>query len=200
MLRPIRLGAVTYLNARPLVYGLQADTRRFSIRFDVPSTCAALLHERSVEVGLIPSIEYLHRPDYHIVPDVADALRGHVFVAHNAGFDWRFVTTEIERATGERMEGRRLCTVKMARRLVPQLSRRSLDHLARFFGIENTARHRAGGDAVATAKVFIRMLKEAHGRGCETWQELEALLRIPSRGRRRRRRAMPHYMDRDTTA
>ena len=142
-----------------------------------------------------------HAPTFRdIVPDVADALRGHVFVAHNAGFDWRFVTTEIERATGERMEGRRLCTVKMARRLVPQLSRRSLDHLARFFGVENTARHRAGGDAVATAKVFIRMLKEAHGRGCETWQELEALLRIPSRGRRRRRRAMPHYIDRDTTA
>jgi DNA polymerase III subunit epsilon len=135
-----------------------------------------------------------------IVSDVADALRGHVFVAHNAGFDWRFVTTEIARATGERLEGRRLCTVKMARRLVPQLSRRSLDHLSRFYGVENTARHRAGGDAVATAKVFLRLLKEARDRGCVTWQELEALLAIPSRGRRRRRRAMPHYLDRDTTA
>jgi DNA polymerase-3 subunit epsilon len=80
------------------------------------------------------------------------------------------------------------------------LSRRSLDHLARFYGVENTARHRAGGDAVATAKVFLRLLKEARDRGCVTWQELEALLAIPSRGRRRRRRAMPHYIDRDTTA
>jgi len=135
-----------------------------------------------------------------IVSDVADALRGHVFVAHNAGFDWRFVTTEIARATGERLEGRRLCTVKMARRLVPQLSRRSLDHLSRFYGVENTARHRAGGDAVATAKVFLRLLKEARDRGCVTWQDLETLLAIPSRGRRRRRSAMPHYIDRDTTA
>jgi len=142
-----------------------------------------------------------HAPTFRdVVSDVADALRGHVFVAHNASFDWRFVTTEIARATGERMEGRRLCTVKMARRLVPQLSRRSLDHLARFYGVENTARHRAGGDALATAKVFIRLLREARERGCETWHELDALLCIPTRRRRRGRRAMPHYIDRDTTA
>lgn len=74
----IRLGAVTYLNARPLVYGLQAEANRFSIRFDVPSTCAALLHDRVVEVGLIPSIEYLHRSDYRIVPGVAVASKGTV--------------------------------------------------------------------------------------------------------------------------
>jgi predicted solute-binding protein len=75
---PVRLGAVTYLNARPLVYGLGAEADRFSIRFDVPSKCATLLHERQVEVGLIPSIEYLHRPDYAIVPDVAVASQSTV--------------------------------------------------------------------------------------------------------------------------
>jgi DNA polymerase III epsilon subunit family exonuclease len=137
-----------------------------------------------------------------IVPQVADAIRGHVFVAHNAGFDWRFVTNEIARATGERLEGRRLCTVKMARKLVPQLGRRSLDHLARYYNVEISARHRAGGDAVATAKVFLRMLREAHDRGCITWTDLETLLREVPRGRRRgrRRSAMPRFVDRDTTA
>jgi len=143
-----------------------------------------------------------HMPTFReIVPQVADAIRGHVFVAHNAGFDWRFVTNEIARATGERMEGRRLCTVKMARRLLPQLHRRSLDYLARHYNVEITARHRAGGDAVATARVFLRMLREAHDRGCVTWPDLEALLREVPRGRRRRRRsAMPRFIDRDTTA
>jgi DNA polymerase III epsilon subunit family exonuclease len=143
-----------------------------------------------------------HAPTFReIVPQVADAIRGHVFVAHNAGFDWRFVTTEIARATGERLEGRRLCTVKLARRVLPQLSRRSLDYLARHYGVEITARHRAGGDAVATARVFLRMLREVRDRGCATWSELEALLREPTRGRRRRRRsAMPRFIDRDTTA
>jgi DNA polymerase-3 subunit epsilon len=143
-----------------------------------------------------------HAPTFReIVPQVADAIRGHVFVAHNAGFDWRFVTSEISRATGERLEGRRLCTVKLARRVLPQLSRRSLDYLARHYGVEITARHRAGGDALATARVFIRMLREVLDRGCATWPDLEALLREPNRGRRRRRRsAMPRFVDRDTTA
>ena len=144
-----------------------------------------------------------HAPTFRdVVRDVADAIRGHVFVAHNVGFDWRFVTTEIARATGERMEGRRLCTVKMARRLLPQLHRRSLDYLARHYGVEITARHRAGGDAVATAKVFLRMLRDARAQGCTTWEELEAMVKPPSLGRRkhRRRSAMPRFMDRDTTA
>ena len=69
----LRLGAVTYLNARPLVCGLDAASGEFSLRYDVPSTCSALLHERSIDVGLIPSIEYLQRPDYYIVPGVAIA-------------------------------------------------------------------------------------------------------------------------------
>jgi chorismate dehydratase len=80
----IRLGAVGYLNARPLVYGLDRASE-FSLRFDVPSRCAALLHEGRIDVGLIPSIEYLHPPQagsgaggYRIVPDLAIASRGPV--------------------------------------------------------------------------------------------------------------------------
>jgi DNA polymerase-3 subunit epsilon len=143
-----------------------------------------------------------HAPTFRdIVPDVANAIRGHVFVAHNVGFDWRFVTSEIARATGERLDGRRLCTVRLAKRLLPQLHRRSLDYLARHYNVEITARHRAGGDALATARVFLRMLKDANDRGCTTWPELETLLRETNRGRRRRRRsAMPRFVDRDTTA
>lgn len=65
----VRLGAVDYLNARPLVYGLEMRTDIFSLRFDVPSKCAALLHEGSIDVGMIPSIEYLRgRAPYLIVP------------------------------------------------------------------------------------------------------------------------------------
>lgn len=66
----IRLGAVSYLNTKPLVYGLENETALFSLRFDVPAQCAALLHEGRVDLGLIPAIEYL-RGDYRIVPGVA---------------------------------------------------------------------------------------------------------------------------------
>jgi len=57
----IRLGAVGYLNARPLVYGLERDPR-FQVRYDLPSECARLLHAHDIDVGLIPSIEYLRGP------------------------------------------------------------------------------------------------------------------------------------------
>jgi len=74
---PVRLGAVGYLNARPLVYGLDA-LPRFHVRYDVPSECARLLHENAIDLGLIPSIEYLRGGPYRIVPDVAIVSNGPV--------------------------------------------------------------------------------------------------------------------------
>jgi chorismate dehydratase len=74
---PLRLGAVSYLNTKPLVYGLAAYPDQFEVRFDVPSKCAALLHAGQVDLGLIPAIEYLHA-DYRIVPDVSIASNGEV--------------------------------------------------------------------------------------------------------------------------
>jgi len=74
----IRLGAVTYLNARPLVYGLEASDR-FAIRYDIPSECARLLHAHETDLGLIPSIEYLRGPQpYWLVPGPAVISRGPV--------------------------------------------------------------------------------------------------------------------------
>jgi chorismate dehydratase len=88
----IRLGAVGYLNARPLVFGLE-QSPRFELCFEVPSRCADLLHAGTVDLGLIPSIEYLrnggpgrtqsdgdgNRADrYHIVPGLAISSRGPV--------------------------------------------------------------------------------------------------------------------------
>jgi predicted solute-binding protein len=75
---PVRLGAVGYLNARPLVYGLDAHPR-FDLRYDIPSECARLLHAHEIDVGLIPSIEYLRGPErYGIVPGPAVISRGPV--------------------------------------------------------------------------------------------------------------------------
>jgi chorismate dehydratase len=74
----VRLGAVTYLNARPLVYGLERNDR-FSIRYDIPSECARLLHAHETDLGLIPSIEYLRGPvPYELVPGPAVISRGPV--------------------------------------------------------------------------------------------------------------------------
>ena len=52
----IRVSAVEYLNARPLVHGLDTQSDLFSMQFDVPAKCVALLHEGKVDLGLIPSL------------------------------------------------------------------------------------------------------------------------------------------------
>lgn len=75
---PTRLGAVGYLNARPLTWALDRSPQRWRIRYDVPSVCAELLHAGAIDLGLIPSIEYLNAGDYLFVPGVGIGSRGRV--------------------------------------------------------------------------------------------------------------------------
>jgi chorismate dehydratase len=72
----VRIGAVGYLNARPLTWALDRSPGRWHVRYDVPSACAALLHRGDTDLGLIPSIEYLQSPDYRFVPGVGIGSRG----------------------------------------------------------------------------------------------------------------------------
>ncbi|MCI0433391.1 MAG: 3'-5' exonuclease [Gemmatimonadetes bacterium] len=124
-----------------------------------------------------------------VAENVHRILDGAVFVAHNASFDWRFLSTELEWATGRGLRGRVLCTVRLARRIVPELSHRSLDALAWYFGVENVARHRAFGDARATAEVFRMLLDRLDEMEIHGWEALERLL--SRRAKRRKRRASP---------
>ena len=139
----------------------------------------------------------------HIVDEIERRLVGRAFVAHNATFDWGFVSAEMLRAVGDAPNVPRLCTVRMARRLVPQLRRRNLDVLARHFRVAIHARHRAYGDALATARILLRLLDEAEGRGIEDFATLQWYLE-----RRRQRRhfdpeqcslELPGYESRERT-
>ena len=144
-----------------------------------------------------------HAPSFaEICDQLLGALDGRVFVAHNVNFDWRFLNMEVERATGRQLTGRRLCTVKLVKKLLPQLRRRSLDYVAMHYDVEITRRHRAGGDAEATARVFLRLLEDARRDGCESWPDLQRLLirPIPKRRRHRRPPSLPRPVDKDTTA
>jgi DNA polymerase-3 subunit epsilon len=137
-----------------------------------------------------------------ICDDLVRVLSGHVFVAHNVDFDWRFVSSEVQRASGQRLTGRRLCTVRLARRVLPQLRSRRLDSVANYYGVEILARHRAAGDAVATAHVLLRLLDEARGHECRCWDDLQRLLgeSMAKGPRSRGQLAMPRPVDKDTTA
>lgn len=74
----VRIGAVGYLNARPLTWALDRDPQRWQVRYDVPSVCASLLHAGDVDLGLVPLIEYLAASDYKLVPGVGIGSRGRV--------------------------------------------------------------------------------------------------------------------------
>jgi len=76
--KSIRLGAVGYLNARPLTWALDRSPDRWQVRYDLPSACATLLHRGETDLGLIPSIEYLQSPDYRFVPGVGIGSRGQI--------------------------------------------------------------------------------------------------------------------------
>lgn len=129
-----------------------------------------------------------------IAERVTDALAGRVFVAHNARFDWRFVSAELKRARGLALDGARLCTVRLARKLVDAVQSCSLDALTQLYGLENPARHRAGGDALVTALLLRRLLRLARESGARTLADLEGM---QGSGRRRKpkkgRRALPYW-------
>jgi len=110
-----------------------------------------------------------------VVDGLLDALRDTVFVAHNARFDWAFVSAEVERARGLLLQGPRVCTMRLARRLLPDLPRRNLDTVSYHFGITIEGRHRAVGDAVAAARVLHRLLGLAKERGAVTLADLLAI-------------------------
>jgi DNA polymerase III epsilon subunit-like protein len=79
----------------------------------------------------------------------------------------------------------------MSRCLLPRLRRRNLDALSRHYGIVNHARHRADGDAFATARVLVRLLDEARGRGIRDLNALDRFLGVAPSGSRGRRRGRP---------
>jgi DNA polymerase-3 subunit epsilon len=133
-------------------------------------------------------------PRFHQVAErVWAEIQGRVFVAHNAPFDWRFMSHEMVQATGMAPAGRTLCTVRLARKLLPELPSRGLDALANYFGVEIEHRHRALDDAVATAHVLIRLIEMLEDRGAEDWEGLQGVL--SRRARRKKRTRSPTSME-----
>jgi DNA polymerase-3 subunit epsilon len=120
-----------------------------------------------------------------VAADFLRTLDDGVFVAHNARFDWRFLAAECTAAGVAPPAGAPLCTVRLTRRLVPELRRRGLDQVAAFFAVANPARHRAFGDALATAHVLRALLGRARERGVQT---LEELMELHDRPRHKTRR------------
>jgi DNA polymerase-3 subunit epsilon len=103
-------------------------------------------------------------PFRDIAHEVYALLHDKIFVAHNVNFDYSFLKFHLA-ASGFDLNCRKLCTVRLGRKIWPGLPSYSLGKFTRQMGVEITDRHRAGGDAEATAILFGMMLandKEGH--------------------------------------
>ncbi len=93
-----------------------------------------------------------------VAAEIYQKIAGKVFVAHNAHFDYSFLKKEFEQA-GIPWQSKKLCTVRLSRKIIPGLRSYSLGSLAESLGISIANRHRAGGDAAATVKIFDQLLQ-----------------------------------------
>ena len=105
-----------------------------------------------------------------LAPTIHEWLREAVFVAHNVNFDYSFLKHQLKEA-GYELNSKKLCTVRLGRKVFPGLPSYSLGKLCRELGIEVSNRHRAGGDADATVRLFEMILEK------DTQGHMQAMLK-----------------------
>jgi DNA polymerase III subunit epsilon len=96
---------------------------------------------------------------YEVAKHFVELTAGRIFVAHNAMFDYSFIKEEFKRL-GYDYRRKVLCTVKLARRLIPGHRSYSLGNICADLKIDISGRHRAAGDAYATVKLLELLLKQ----------------------------------------
>lgn len=97
-----------------------------------------------------------------VAQEIHDLLQGRIFVAHNVNFDYKIVKGHLERC-GLPIPSKRLCTVRMSRKLLPGYPSYSLGKLTASLGFSHTNAHRAMGDAEVTAELFHLLFEKNNG-------------------------------------
>ncbi len=93
-----------------------------------------------------------------VASKIAEYTENRIFVAHNIGFDYNFVKQEFQ-YLGHEFDRKKICTVKLSRKIVPDLPSYSLGKLCQSLEIDVFDRHRAEGDAQATALLMRKLLQ-----------------------------------------
>ena len=106
-----------------------------------------------------------------IAGKVYELLEDKIFVAHNVNFDYSFVKHHLDSA-GYELNSKKLCTVRLARKVLPGLNGYSLGKLTQQLGINHGMRHRAGGDALATAQLLAMIVEK------DTKGDIEKMLKV----------------------
>ena len=143
-------------------------------------------------------------PIEEVLPDYLAFLGDGILTAHNLSFDRNFLEAELERADYDAMANDALCTLRLARRLLPGLKSKGLSRLVQFYDITVNGRHRALGDAEATATVLQRLLSKLEfEHGIDTVEELlrfqhrsyRSVQHVPKHLQRLREEVVPQIPD-----
>jgi len=94
---------------------------------------------------------------YQIAKRILEITENSILVAHNSSFDYRMLKIEFERL-GYKFYISQLCTVKLSKKIIPDLKSYKLGNLVKNLGIPISNRHRASGDALATVELFKLLL------------------------------------------
>nr|WP_121272004.1 exonuclease domain-containing protein [Pedobacter schmidteae] len=114
-----------------------------------------------------------------VAAEIYEILHDKIFVAHNVNFDFSFVKHHLS-LSGYNLNCKKLCTVRMSRKLLPGHSSYSLGKLCTALGIAINNRHRAGGDAEATAELLtILLASDREGVIAQTLSRLSKEQQLP---------------------
>jgi len=114
-----------------------------------------------------------------IADDFLNFIGDSILVAHNSGFDMRFLNHEIGRVFGDyKMGNPCLCTVQLSRKLLPDILNHKLKTVAAHYEIDLVNHHRASADAFATAHIFVNLLTKLQSKGVN---DLAAVRKLGSR-------------------
>ena len=116
-----------------------------------------------------------------VLPAFVNFLGDDIFVAHNATFDFGFLDYNLKLHQGQNLLNQRICTKKLANRLLPELERKRLLDLCQYFKVNNVQAHRAMGDVQATAEVFNKMLNILQDKGISEVDEVLRFEKMPIR-------------------
>ena len=133
----------------------------------IPSYVQTLTGITDSMVSDAPTFDDLAEEIYEMLDDA-------IFVAHNVNFDYSFLKYQLK-ASGFELKDRKLCTVRLSRKVFPGFPSYSLGNLCRQLGIDISNRHRAGGDVDATVRLFGKILIS------DTQGHVQAMLKVKSR-------------------
>ena len=124
--------------------------------------------------GITNEMVEFERDFKSIADELYELLYDKVFVAHNVNFDYSFLKHHFQQV-GYELNCKKLCTVRLSRKILPGMNGYGLGKITKQLGIEIEGRHRAAGDAAATVKLFHHLLK------CDTNGDIQTMLKSNSK-------------------